>query len=287
MPQGGLGLLPLHIAWRDADGKKRYFLDDYTVTYAPSGYALHISQSRIHESRRQQCSLLAIVNPTADLAFTPLEGEAVAALFNPAARQVLVEGAANSAAVVAQSPGRSYLHFSCHGFYNWEDAMRSGLILAGGTTLTLSEIIARLDLSSARLVTLSACETGLTDIRQSPDEYLGLPAGFLQAGAPAVLSTLWAVDDRSTTLLMEHFYRHHMLDGLQPAVALRQAQRWLRDTTNAEKAAYFEVFLSESAGSDVASDVVDNLYKVVVLAKPDAHDFVHPFYWAAFTYTGA
>jgi len=287
MPQGGLGLLPLHAAWREEDGGKRYFIDDYTVSYAPSGYALEISQRRIQEPRRQQGALLAVVNPTADLVFTSLEGEAVAALFEPSARRVLVEGEANSAAVIAQSPGRSYLHFSCHGFYNWEDPMRSGLILAGGTALTLSEIIARLDLSTARLVTLSACETGLTDIHQSPDEYLGLPAGFLQAGTPAVLSTLWAVSDRSTTLLMVHFYRKHLMDGLQPAAALRQAQRWLRDTTNAEKAAYFESFLSESAGSDMASDIADELYKTVVLAKPDACGFAHPFYWAAFTYTGA
>ncbi len=287
MPQGGLGLLPLHAAWRETDGGKRYFLDDYTVSYAASGYALQISQHRIQEPRRQQRTLLAVVNPTADLTFTPIEGEAVAALFDPSARQVLMEGAANSAAVIAQSPGRSYLHFSCHGFYNWEDAMRSGLILAGGTALTLSEIIARLDLSAALLVILSACETGLTDIRQSPDEYLGLPAGFLQAGAPAVLSTLWAVNDRSTTLLMVHFYRRHLLDGLQPSAALRQAQRWLRDTTNAEKAAYFEALLPESADSGMASDVWDTLYKTVVLGKPNAHDFSHPFYWAAFTYTGA
>jgi len=286
MPQGGLGLLPLHAAWREADGEKRYFLDDYTVSYAPSGYALQISQRRIQEPRRQQCSLLAVVNPTADLTFAPLEGEAVAALFDPEARQVLVKEEASSDVVVAQTPGRSYLHFSCHGFYNWQDAMRSGLILAGGTALTLSEIIARLKLSATRLVTLSACETGLTDFRQSPDEYIGLPAGFLQAGTPAVLSTLWAVDDKSTTLLMEHFYRHHLLDGLQPATALRQAQRWLRDTTNAEKAAYFEAFLPESVGG-TASNIADALYKSVILAQPSAREFTHPFYWAAFTYTGA
>jgi CHAT domain-containing protein len=190
-------------------------------------------------------------------------------------------------AVVAQSPGRSYLHFSCHGFYNWQDAMSSGLVLAGGTALTLSETIGRLDLSAARLVSLSACETGLTDFRQSPDEYLGLPAGFLQAGAPAVLSTLWAVGDRSTTMLVERFYRHHLLKGLQPAAALRQAQRWLRDTTNAEKAAYFEALLSEPSASGMALDVWDTLHKAVVLAEPEAREFAPPFYWAAFTYTGA
>ena len=60
------------------------------------------------------------------------------------------------------------------------------------------------------------------------DEYVGLPAGFLQAGAPCVVSTLWAVDDMSTALLMERFYQQHLDEGLSPSRALRAAQRWLR-----------------------------------------------------------
>jgi hypothetical protein len=168
MPQGGLGLLPVHAAWREVNGKKRYFLDDYTVSYAPSGYALGVSSRRL----------------TGDLPFTPIEGRAVTALFSGS--EPIEEGEATEAAVVAAVPGCNYLHFSCHGFYHWPDAMQSGLVLAGGNPLTLAEIMSKLDLSAARLVTLSACETGLSDISQSPDEYLGLPAGFLQADAPAV-----------------------------------------------------------------------------------------------------
>ncbi|WP_165904605.1 MULTISPECIES: CHAT domain-containing protein [Burkholderiaceae] len=44
---------------------------------------------------------------------------------------------------------------------------------------------------------------------KSPDEYLGLPAGFLQAGAPARVSSLWAVDDGSTALLTSRFHKNH------------------------------------------------------------------------------
>jgi CHAT domain-containing protein/tetratricopeptide (TPR) repeat protein len=287
MPQGGLGLLPLHAAWREADGGKRYFLDDYTVSYAPSGYALHISQCRIQESGRQQHTLLAVVNPTADLAFTRLEGEAVTTLFAPAARQVLVEQEASSDAVVVQSPGRSYLHFACHGFYNWQDVMSSGLILAGGAVLTLSEIISRLNLSGARLVTLSACETGVTDIRQSPDEYLGLPAGFLQAGAPAVLSTLWPVEDLSTRLLIEQFYRYHLEDGQAPALALRKAQIWLRDSSA-------EALALVDQRKHVYETTTDQEVKRKALLSmryhekhPEDRPFCSSYYWAPFTFTGA
>jgi CHAT domain-containing protein len=107
--------------------------------------------------------------------------------------------------------------------------MSSGLLLTGGTALTLSEVVARLDLSAARLVSLSACEIGLTDFRESPDEWL--PAGFMQAGAPAVIGTLWAVNDLSTMLLMERFYQLHLQGGLDIPRALLEAQIWLRDVS--------------------------------------------------------
>lgn len=79
---------------------------------------------------------------------------------------------------------------------------------------------------ACRLVTLSACETGITDIRQSPDEFLGLQAGLLQAGAPTVVSTLWPVDDLSTMLLMERFYQNLLAhDGKLSHRRARYARR--------------------------------------------------------------
>jgi CHAT domain-containing protein len=287
MPQGGIGLLPLHAAWREVEGTQRAFLDDYTISYAPSGYALAVSQRRQRELHRQHHSLLAVMNPTADLPFTPLEGEAVLALFDPAELQRLVEDAATTDAVVQSASGHSYLHFACHGFYDWQNAMQSGLLLADGKPLTLAEIIAKLDLSATRLVTLSACETGLTDIRQSPDEYLGLPAGFLQAGAPAVISTLWAVDDLSTMLLMEHFYQAHLQDHLPPAAALRQAQRWLRDLTAEHLRQRFAAEREALLTTRMPGEVVSAQYRRFAALDPDERPFAHPFYWAAFTFSGA
>jgi CHAT domain-containing protein len=96
--------------------------------------------------------------------------------------------------------------------------------LAGGP-LTLRDA-ASLPLQ-AQLVTLSACETGLSKVAPG-DELLGLLRGFLMAGAPTVLSTLWTVDDAHTATLMGQFYRH-LLAGLRPAAALRLAQCALID----------------------------------------------------------
>src|SRR5206468_2854281 len=63
------------------------------------------------------------------------------------------------------------------------------------------------------------------------DEYIGLPAGFLYAGARCVLSSLWAVSDLPTALLMDRFQRECDA-GRSVAAALREAQRWLREDIN-------------------------------------------------------
>jgi len=86
-----------------------------------------------------------------------------------------------------------------------------------------------------------------------------------------VVSTLWAVDDRSSELLMKRFYQSLLGFGrspLAPAFALREAQQWLRDAT------------VEDLGSD--SEDVATSPKTNVNDRP----FSHPNYWAAFTFSG-
>jgi CHAT domain-containing protein len=73
----------------------------------------------------------------------------------------------------------------------------------------------------ARLVVLSACETGLGKLSRG-DEVVGLQRAFLYAGTPAVVTTLWKVDDRATFELIRAFYTR--LDSANPVEALRQAQ---------------------------------------------------------------
>jgi CHAT domain-containing protein/tetratricopeptide (TPR) repeat protein len=279
MPQGYLSLFPLHAAWRETDGERRAFIDDYTVTYAPSAYALRTSGQRMQDASRQRPSLLAVINPTGDLRYTPIEGKAVEAQFDPDDRETLSGDEATKETVVKKAQGWTYLHFSCHGLYNWQDVMRSGLILANHDILTLSEIISQhLDLNTVRLVTLSACETGMTDMRQSPDEFIGLPTGFLQAGAPGVVSTLWAVNDAATSLLIEHFYGKHLKEGLPPDKALRSAQRWLRDTTRQE--------LGETYKSIDRMNHHEAYRELVMDGDPGDKPYANPYFWAAFTFTG-
>jgi CHAT domain-containing protein len=76
---------------------------------------------------------------------------------------------------------------------------------------------------NADLVVLSACQTALGKEVQG-EGLIGLTRGFMYAGAPRVVASLWRVDDRATAELMKRFYQGMLKEGLRPAAALRAAQ---------------------------------------------------------------
>ena len=230
LPTGALGLLPLELARDPATG--RSFADAYNVTEIPSLEA-YLGAARA-AAKADAPSLAAAVNPTGgdpelSLPFTEVEGAAVAARFKgkPAVR--LGRDSATPGVVLAGLKGKSYWHFAAHGLFDWDDARQSGLLMKDRQLLTVGALLdARGALGSPRLVVLSACETGLYDTSRNPDEFVGLPATFLELGAGGVIGSLWQVNDLATALLMARFYELHIGGGVVPADALKQAKVWLR-----------------------------------------------------------
>ena len=198
------------------------------------------------------------------------------------------EASATRAAVIQAATGCAFLHFACHGQYDWFTPARSALLLAHDERLTLANVLSELNLGSVRLVTLSACETGLMDIRRSPDEYLGLPAAFLQAGAPGVVSTLWPVSDVSSALLMFDFYERLVQKREPPADALAGAQRWLSRATNEELSRFYDRHKSTGeARQAIPAVIAKRQFRLHTTASdPRARPYEHPYHWAAFTFTG-
>jgi CHAT domain-containing protein len=147
-----------------------------------------------------------------------------------------------------------------------------------------------IDLSSARLVTLSACETGISDVLQgSPEEFVGIPAGFLLAGVPCVVSSLWAVTEISTAMLMEQFYSNHLHQGMDIAKALNQAQQWLRTVSIETVIQYIERCNDEYRRGDTIKASLtryQRYYRYRAQQNPKWQPFYHPYYWAAFTVNG-
>jgi CHAT domain-containing protein len=316
MPSGGLQLLPLHAAWREVDGQKRAFLDEYEIVYAPSGYVLGKCQQRSKE-RRGKTALVVGIDNYANSKWPPLENARMEAISVAAMLGVkpLLDQEATVEAARKVAPNSTYLHFSCHGAYAWGgNPFDSVLVLAGDSrsslfrnigsklglktaqsvgnvSLKLSEIISgKLDVKASRLVTLSACETGVSDVRQTPDEYVGMPAGFILAGAAGVISSLWSVNDLSTALLMIRFYEYHLKDGLHPAAALRKAQLWLRDVTNSELAEFFAQYkrqMTDRHTIGIMPELAQEKFREYALRDPDVRPYKHPYYWAAFAFYGA
>lgn len=117
---------------------------------------------------------------------------------------------------------------------------RSGLLMAGANNalmgkqlpegvddgiLTAKEI-SQLDLQGTDLVVLSACQTGLGEIKG--DGVFGLQRGFKKAGVQSILMSLWKVDDDATKLLMTQFYKN-LTSGTGKHEALKQAQKYVRE----------------------------------------------------------
>lgn len=124
-------------------------------------------------------------------------------------------------------------------------------------------------------------------VKDSPEEYVGIPAGFLLAGAPCVVSSLWAVPDLSTALLMERFYQNHLSGEMDFATALCEAQRWVRELKVGEVAKYAEQWYQQLEKRNSSALFAGmRHYQFLAQRSPDLCPFAHPYYWAAFTMNG-
>lgn len=193
----------------------------------------------------------------ADLALTKLprlvesrrEAETIAARVDVNQRWLALGAAANRATVLGPDlKDYRILHFATHGVIPTEAPELSGLVLsqfdAAGRPidgfLGLRDVT-HLDLK-AELVVLSGCQTALGR-RIHGEGLMGLSRGFMYAGVPKVLASLWQVQDRATADLMDHFYRFHLESGLPPAAALRAAQLQLHRASSRSDPFYWAAFV--------------------------------------------
>ncbi|MBA3255926.1 MAG: CHAT domain-containing protein [Pyrinomonadaceae bacterium] len=210
VPHRALHYVPFH-ALCDADG---YVIERREVSYAPSAGVLLQCLSR---PRRSLQKALLLGFPDARTPHMREEIDSLAALFPKAV--TLVDEHATLAALREEAPTADFLHLACHGQFRPDNPLFSSLQLADGG-LTVRDAY-NLNLN-CELVVLSACETGVSAVAPG-EELLGLARGFLSAGAPSLMLSLWTVDDETTVNMMSDFYAR-LLTGDAPAAALRYAQ---------------------------------------------------------------
>lgn len=164
------------------------------------------------------------------LHFSRQEAVKIASLANEHKPMVALDFQANRSLVVGDALGPyRYIHFATHGLLNGQAPELSGLVLSlvneqGESQLGVLRLgdIYKLKLS-AELVVLSACRTGLgKEVRG--EGVMGLTRGFMHAGVPRVIASLWSVDDAATSEFMTRFYRGLLNEKQSPAAALRAAQ---------------------------------------------------------------
>jgi len=210
VPHRRLHYLPFHAL----DDGQQFVIERREVCYVPNAGILRYCLAA--PRRPLDRALLAGV---AD-AQTPRvldELAAIAPLFPD--RTVLLGEQATLPALVEGVAGAGVVHLACHGVFRPDNPLFSALRIGDGW-LTVRDAY-QLPLT-CNLVTLSACETGMSEIAPG-DELVGLARGFFAAGAPSLLVSLWPVDDNATAELMSRFYTL-LLDGHGPAAALRLAQ---------------------------------------------------------------
>jgi CHAT domain-containing protein len=261
--------------------ERKYLLEELTIAYVPSARSL--VERRTNTDQPHEGGWLAVggVDYGVGDRFASLPGAAPEAkMVDELFRQFLSAKQQNESIsllsgreatkekVLQLLPTCRFVHIATHGdfFQNDNDAfsvhdatgaLDSSLAFAGANddltkginSLLTAEEIHHLDLSDVDLMVLSACDTGLGHIRAGQG-LIGLPGAIDRSGVGTLVSALWKVDDRSTAVLMERFYRALLpnIRALPTAAALREAQLNM---------------LQQADGA-----------------------FAHPYFWAAWTVTG-
>lgn len=147
------------------------------------------------------------------------------------ATSALIGDTATEAALRASvGKGVDVLHLATHAFFDQVYPLRSSLLLSDGrSAIALSAEKLFADPIAARLVVLSACETGMGQV-VTGDELLGLARSFYLGGASSVLSSLWKVEDEATRLFMETF--HNQL------LSQTYGQAWIRARDKVRSSGY-------------------------------------------------
>lgn len=221
------------------DGKP--FLAEFQFFYSPSANVfLLCTKNAQQKGRADNEVLLSVGNPRfdrqefADLQSLPAaedEAREIARLYPKS--HTLVGASATKSAFQNALRNAEIIHFAGHYIVRHGAPLSSSLLLARTDTnadedvLTNAELI-RQKLPQAKLVVLSACQTGVEQYYNG-EGLVGLSRTFLASGAPLVVASQWKVDSDATAELMKKFHLYRHQEKLSTTTALRRAQLEMLD----------------------------------------------------------
>ena len=261
-PDGELSLIPFEAL---VDEQNQFLIENYSFTYLTSGRDL----LRMQTVRTSKSRPLIIANPLfgvsesitatrnlSDTFFAPLggtfqEARSIQTIFPNA---TFLTGAQATETALKQTNAPQILHLATHGFF-LEDKkignplLRSGLAFVGANSrkgekddgiLTALEA-SGLNLWGTKLVVLSACDTGLGEVRKGEGVY-GLRRAFILAGTESLVMSLWSISDYATRELMTNYYKN-LKNGLGRGASLRQVQLEMLKKPNRQHPFYWASFI--------------------------------------------
>lgn len=242
-----------------------YLVQDYVLQTCPSSTIfVKCSETARAKSGKKRERLLSVGAPRFDGSIFPsldgllsaaTEAKTISNLYQPALTLTGVD--ARESWVKSEMPNAEVIHIATHYVADGEFPLLSKLLLAkeppeatenqGSDGLLQGYEIYGMRLPRARLVILSACQTGIERSYRG-EGAIGIARSFMKAGAPLVLASLWPVETIATSELMIEFHKNRKLAGHSTAKALQRAQ-------------------------------------LHMLNHPDQR-FRHPYYWAGFVLIG-
>ncbi len=232
IPDGALHMLPFALLRDPTTG--RYLVQDHALTMAPSARVYAESRRRDRElALKAERKALVIASPDFDHEIDPSllnlragDTDAKIARILPGSR-VLRDSAATRQAFLRGAGNYDIVHFGGHSVVNTEAPLLSQMLFAKSPedpnrgALGSGEILGQ-SFPRTRLMVLASCATAAGRVSRTEGvESLAHP--FLAAGVPAVVASLWSVDDQPTADFFQRFYRH-LAESSDAAGALRAAQ---------------------------------------------------------------
>ncbi len=266
---------PLHaIPFQALQMSTGVLIERHPVIYAPSASVL--AQLLGREDSDFGRKSIVIGDTKGDLPFAAHEARVIAQLLHT---EPVAHHESTRRRILDRLDGAeqlSILHVACHGYFDPEDALKSGILTADEDGTTVLSARDFLDLHMPiNLVVLSACESGISEVQRG-DELMGLTRALLVGGTRSVLGSQWQVDDLSTSLLIQYFYEGWQQNGLSKVEALRRAQCRLMQLTREELTEHASATRFDPRGLALRE------------RRPtlDQTDFRLPYYWAAFSLVG-
>ena len=179
----------------------------------------------------------------------------------------------------------------------YDPGILSGLVLASANNIDqatdsddgimTAQEISYLQLRGTKLVTLSACETGLGKVAGG-EGLIGIQRAFQIAGAKTVIATSWKVDDIVTRKLMERFYRNYFEKEMGKQEALREAQLWILNNPNETQRPIDKknVLVANADGTRGAIRKKKPFVTNSADQEFTQNSRTHPYFWAPFILSG-